>query len=149
MISVTGQPGYSPNLIHASSGGLGNASQGSPPIYPSVAWDGYYGQPGVEINGTRYAGGGGGGGGYRTWVTASQWYNDIGLGGAGGGGRGQYYGQDAYQGSYVTRAGTDGSNGYGGGGGGGSSRGDAGFDQVNYQPGPGGSGRVMIWSEDV
>lgn len=80
------------------------------------------GVAGVLINGTRYVGGGGGGTYAATYPP----------GGAGGGG----HGGAAFKGNA-----TSGTNGYGGGGGG-APGGSPGL-------GAGGSGRVMIWSEDV
>ena len=79
------------------------------------------GYDGVKINGTFYAGGGGGG--------AVNNGGALGKGGAGGGGSGVLYGG--------ANPGRPGVNGLGGGGGG---------DSGN--PG-GGSGRVMVWTEQT
>lgn len=85
------------------------------------------GSPGFDgalINGTYYAGGGGG---FRN--VSNQWKQ---LGGRGGGGNSGTFDAPGY-------IATNGTNGFGGGGGG-----------TNYGAAKvGGSGRVMIWSEDV
>lgn len=88
------------------------------------------GDDGVQINGTYYAGGGGG-----SWTgSGTTWYYRY--GGQGGGGRGGVYS--------ITNGGNgpqNGTNGLGGGGGGSPVDG--------WAAGLGGSGVVIVWSEDV
>lgn len=115
-------PAQSPNLDASGGGGLNLGAWNNENPYAN-------GQPGVQINGTYYAGGGGGGGGYN-------YYGSVGYGGSGGGGRGgtrdtgtQWYAQP-------------GTNGLGGGGGGAS-------HTMGVAPGVGGSGRVMVFTEQT
>jgi hypothetical protein len=108
----------SPNGPDASSGGFYY-------YYSNTNGADYWrGQPGVQINGTYYAGGGGGGG----WSALDN--NVTGSGGAGGGGLGGR--------RHTGNAPTAGTNGLGGGGGGSS------YDSGTAAQ-PGGSGRVMIY----
>ena len=118
---VLGAPGLSRNLMGLGNGGAGEVTHGGNSLD--------YGQPGPAINGTRYGGGGGG-------VEFGRGFGAPANGGAGGGGSGARY---ASGGSIL--APESGTNGTGGGGGG------ANYGGTGSTPGLGGSGRVMVYTE--
>lgn len=121
--------------LSAAGGSVGlNGASGGDDTRSAEAWPTSWGGgtayqknggAGVTINGTTYAGGGGGG---NNGATSS--------GGSGGGGAGVYFLGSEFRG-------WPGTNGTGGGGGAGGEGGS--------NPGPfaGGSGKVIVWSEDV
>lgn len=118
-------PSGNPNCSIGGVGGFASGTNDNLP--PQNGAGGAHGAEGPTVNGTHYAGGGGGGGRSARGGTR-------GAGGAGGGG-------DGYWNDNNTNPGEPGTPGTGGGGGGGGRRGDV------FPGGLGGSGRVMVFTE--